>query len=227
MELALSLEISPSFPIPDVLATRVETSESFGIIPVPMSLASLYEMKPSDRSAVVGTPTYRGYPVYLLSHLVTRPISPYSYLKERQKMLHAVLPIHTRAEFLLFTELMESNKFFTQSGSKRANGLGQIVNFEAMARHWNGLVHTCPEASAIQDQIFYKLPEQLERHYKTWSHYRAEKATMTSNSASFKALSAILKDTARISDLPDARPLPNPPTGKPAHNSFMLSNRYS
>lgn len=209
VELAGSLDIEPSFPTPTMLATRITTSESFGIIPVPRSLVAKYGMRAVNRMPIVGTPHYRGQPAHLLSHFATAPTSPYTYLQERQKTQFAVLPIHTHSEFALFTECMHSGKFLTQSNSKKADASGHVVDFESLARWWNDEVHKRPEVTERQSRIFYKLPEQLERHYKTWSQYRAEKATVTSHSRQLQDLAQLLTDEARAVDVPAALPLPN------------------
>lgn len=192
-----------------MLSTRIETSESFGIIPLPKSLADLYDIKTTHRKTVTGTPQYRGLPIYMLSRLSTTPISPYTYLSQCQKTEFAVTPIHTQAEFKFFTTLLESNEFYTQSTSKKAGTSGQIVNFELLARSWNNDVSRRPASVPRHERIFYKLPEQLERHYKTWARYRAEKATMAANSQRFQSLKKMLDDSNRVADLPPPLALPN------------------
>jgi hypothetical protein len=44
VEIAAELGVLPSFPIPSILATCIETPESFGIIPLPESITSKYRM---------------------------------------------------------------------------------------------------------------------------------------------------------------------------------------
>ncbi|KAF9051108.1 hypothetical protein BDZ89DRAFT_1056981 [Hymenopellis radicata] len=208
VELAAALDIAPSFPIPDMLATRIETAESFGIIPIPKSLAQLYGMRITDRAPVTGTPLYHGVPVYRLSHLVTTPISPFTYLSERQKTEHPVLPVSSHAEFKYFTTALESNEFWTNSSTRKTRGDTGSVNFEKFARFWNDEVHKRPASTNKHERLFYKLPEQLERHYKVWARYRAEKATLASNSQRLQPVALFTNEDARLADLPPARLLP-------------------
>jgi hypothetical protein len=69
VELATEIGISPSFPVPPVLVTRIATRESFGIIPVPHALAQELGFQPSQISNndFSMLPIYHGSPVHLLT----------------------------------------------------------------------------------------------------------------------------------------------------------------
>jgi len=170
VELAAEAGIPPSFPIPDILATRVVTNETFGIIAIPDTLVTHYGMKsmPNPESHV--TPLVKDTPVHLLTRLTTRPISPYVFLAERQQTAHAVIPIHTAEEYTLFTNLMDSGNWFKPSTHMPVAGkTSQTINFNAMAKRWNEIVHehaTTYVGNLQSPNVFYKLPELLERHHK-------------------------------------------------------------
>jgi hypothetical protein len=56
VELAQEVGIAPSFPIPNVLATRIKTPESFGIIPIPTSIAADYSIQRVKAPVIQGIP---------------------------------------------------------------------------------------------------------------------------------------------------------------------------
>jgi len=118
VELAAEVGIKPSFPIPDVLATRVATTEKFGIIPVPKSIVERLGFTPStpvtDSNII---PLHRGIPVNSLSQLSTRRVSAYRFLSECQQTTHAVVPVHTGGEFSLFKSMLNSGGFYKQESS--------------------------------------------------------------------------------------------------------------
>ena len=45
--MAAEVGMVPSFPIPHILPTRIATTESFGIIPVPKNIVDELEFRPS------------------------------------------------------------------------------------------------------------------------------------------------------------------------------------
>ncbi|KAG6877503.1 hypothetical protein C0992_009828 [Termitomyces sp. T32_za158] len=207
VELALALDISPSFPMPTVLGTRIATKECSGIIKVPKALTTAYGMHRVEKPIDEGTPRYRDVPVHLLTHLSTAPKSIYSYLSERQQTVHAVVPIHTSAEYQLYNELLATNAFNIQSSrGPTAARTAKSINFEKLAFRWNQVVHERPD-----DKIYYKIPQQLERHHKIWAAYRAEKATLLNSAQARKNITDLLNDPARQSRVLPALTLPKHP----------------
>jgi hypothetical protein len=69
VELAAEVGVLPSFPIPQVLATRIATEESFGIIPVPHAIVEELGFKSSQVSNIKSDTllSYNGTSVHLLT----------------------------------------------------------------------------------------------------------------------------------------------------------------
>lgn len=212
MELAQDAGTTPSFPIPTMLRTRVTTKETFGIIPMPQALVTKLGMHTVPKPAVEGVPYFHNSPVHLLTRLSTARVTDYEYLKHCQRTEHAVAPIHTSTEFQLFRELMQSGKFSIHSTrAPAAQHTNVAVNFDALALHWNQTVH----ARALSDDlrlapIFYKIPEQLERHHKVWAAYRGEQATLSLSSAQRQPITSILEHPSRRASVLPSLSLPNP-----------------
>ena len=198
VELAADLGIKPSFSIPDILATHILTNETFGVITVPDSLVTHYGMQTASPPDELITPMAREIPVHLLTRLSTRSISPYEFLSERQQTQHAVVPIHTTGEFTLFNKLLESKIYFKATSHMPIAGkTSQTVNFEALTERWNEAVHEQLDDGDASCRIFYKLPEQLERHHKLWLEAQGRRATLVSTMEQRKASVAILSDPHR------------------------------
>ena len=203
VELAAEAGVTPSFPIPDILATRIVTNETFGIIAIPDTLVTSFGMKAMPPSDSPVTPLVKDTPVHLLTRLATRPISPYIFLAERQQTMHAVIPIHTAEEYTLFTNLMDSGNWFKPSSHMPIAGkTSQTVNFRGLAKRWNEIVHehaAVPVADLHTGSIFYKLPEQLERHHKLWLEARGRRATLAITTEQRKPITNVLADPNRRS----------------------------
>lgn len=86
----------------------------------------------------------------------------YEFLASAHDTKFALTPIHTNEEYALFTRALRTDGPFAV-----ANG---TPNFRQMAKWWSSQVNG--------KKIFYKLPEQLKSHYKTWSALRAEMTTL-------------------------------------------------
>jgi hypothetical protein len=176
VELAAEAGVAPSFPIPDILATRIVTNETFGIIAIPDTLVTRFGMKSMPTSDYQVTPLVKDTPVHFFTRLTTRPISPYVFLAERQQTAHPVIPIHTTEEYTLFTNLMDSGNWYKRSTHMpMASKTSQTVNFHNLTKRWNEIVHeraAAPVENFRSPNIFYKLPEQLERHHKLWLEAR-------------------------------------------------------
>ena len=77
----------------------------------------------------------------------------YTYLATAQKTKYTVVPIHTEEEFQLFNSSVSLNgNWFSPNGTP---------DFEGMAAWWT--------AKADGKNIFYKMHEHLESHYKKWT----------------------------------------------------------
>ncbi|KAJ7145231.1 hypothetical protein C8R46DRAFT_1045557 [Mycena filopes] len=87
----------------------------------------------------------------------------YEFLAAAQDTKYALTPIHTNQEYALFGKAVKPGGAFAVTGSKSPN-------FKEMARWWSSKV----DGKAI----FFKLPEHLLAHFKTWSEVRSELTTM-------------------------------------------------
>jgi hypothetical protein len=241
VELAAEAGVSPSFPIPDILATRIVTNETFGIIAIPETLVTRFGMKSMPTSDSQVTPLVKDTPVHLLTRLTTRPISPYVFLAERQQTAHAVIPIHTAEEYTLFTNLMDSGNWYKPSTHMPIVGkTAQTVNFHNLTKRWNEIVHeraAAPVGNLQSHSIFYKLPEQLERHHKLWLEARGRRATLAVTTEQRKPVTTVLADPNRQShvlpaiitlppsDLHNTSPLPFSHKGKERAIPSHISNK--
>jgi hypothetical protein len=220
VELAAEAGVAPSFPIPDILATRIVTNETFGIIAIPDTLVTRFGMKSTPTSDSQVTPLVKDTPAHLLTRLTTGPISPYAFLAERQQTAHPVIPIHTTEEYTLFTNLMDSGNWYKHSTHMpMARKTSQTVNFHNLTKRWNEIVHeraAAPVENFQSSNIFYKLPEQLERHHKLWLEARGRRATLAITTEQRKAVTTVLADPKRQSHV-----LPAIITGPPSdlHNT--------
>ena len=118
-------------------------------------------------------------PVNTLTWLSKRPSPPHNYLAERQMTAHAVLPIHTNGEFKLFNDLIRSERFYKKDQRRVAAKVSQSVDFIAFAKEWT--IHVHQAVAENQDKnnwIYYKLPEQLEKHHQAWVKTQGENATL-------------------------------------------------
>ncbi|KAJ7591861.1 hypothetical protein C8J56DRAFT_780924 [Mycena floridula] len=210
-ELSMQTGIAASFPIPDILTTRIATSESFGYMAFPVVLCQRYGITSTAKPAIQGIPHHHGTPVHLLSHLSTAIPNTYDFLSNRQKTKHAITTIHTRAEFSQFNELIQSARFFKTNAQKSAPDHSfKTVDYDALSRAWNTLVDSQSGHQKRQDRIFYKIPEQLERHYKVWAESRAETATRTTNAKALAPVNALINDPERHTTVQPPRPVPAP-----------------
>src|SRR3984885_12912595 len=162
-------------------------------------------MKSTSPSDSQVTPLVKDTPVHLLTRLTTRPISPYVFLAERQQTMHAVIPIHTAEEYTLFANLMDSGNWFkTSTCMPIAGKTSQTVNFRDLAKRWNEIVHehaAAPAANLQSGSIFYKLPEQLERHHKLWLEAHGWRATLAITTEQRKPVTTVLADPNRRSHI--------------------------
>ncbi|KAJ3771035.1 hypothetical protein FB446DRAFT_789987 [Lentinula raphanica] len=208
-ELTIHLDIRPSFHPPRMLATRIATSESFGIIPIPSALAKDYNISTLPLRRIEGLPHHRDTPVHLLTRLSTRITNPYRYLQLTQCTIFPVIPVHTKKEYAEFKRLVGSESI-QSSRNVPANQAWKGINYIKFAKLWNVLVDTQdPTVTDSNERIYYKLPEQLLRHHKKQLEWQASQATMLdgSNAAMIHDHQNLLGSPNRIAHVLPAVPL--------------------
>jgi len=212
VELAAEVGIKPSFPIPDILATRIATTETFGIIPVPKKIVQKLGFTPllptTETNAI---PSYRGVAINSLSRLSTQRVSAYTFLSECQQTAFAVVPVHTSGEFSLFKTMLQSGGFYKEQRGQQliAANTSRTVDFERMAQEWTLKVHEAAgENRERLQRIYYKLPEQLERHHKRWVQRRGENATLVNTIGMRLPISNVLENPNRHAEVLSAVELP-------------------
>ncbi|KAJ7648836.1 hypothetical protein B0H17DRAFT_1215514 [Mycena rosella] len=102
VETAIQLDVKPTFPEPKLLATRIATSETFGIIPTTPQLASANEIIILPSPNILAAPHYDDNHQFALTQFTTKPVNLYRYLQLRQRTTTPVVPAHTQREFELF-----------------------------------------------------------------------------------------------------------------------------
>jgi len=212
VEIAAEVGMKPSFPIPEILATRVATTESFGIIPIPKKIVEKFGFKkkasPSSSSII---PLHRDMPVHTLSRLSTRRQSVYQFLSERQQTAYAVVPVHTAGEFMLFKSMLNSGGYYKDVRGKQliAANASRTVDFVKMAKEWTLKVHeAATENCEKKDRIYYKLPEQLEKYHKSLVQHRGVNATLANTSNMRLPISDLLSHPNRQAKVLPAIELP-------------------
>lgn len=194
MEKAANAGVQPSFPIPNNLPTRIATTESFGIIPVPFNMVQQLGFQPSNNSLLTNTDHVSSQNV--LTRLSTTPVSPYKFLASRQHTAFPVVPVHTSAEFDLFTKMLKTTKYFVANSKQPiAACTSRNVDFKLFAKDWTDQVHLAAGEEQSKDKcIYYKLPEQLEHHYQVWAASRARVATLTNTVQMRQPFTTIISD---------------------------------
>ncbi|KIK58696.1 hypothetical protein GYMLUDRAFT_245792 [Collybiopsis luxurians FD-317 M1] len=223
-EIAIFLNILPSFCLPHILATRIATSESFGIIPIPSTLASDYGIRTLPACRIEGLPHHRDTPAHLLTRLSTKVTSPYRYLQLTQQTVFPVVPVHTHVEFTEFKRLIGLNLEKIQNGRSKFSGshAWKGINYIEFARLWNALTDAQdPTVTDPNLRLYYKLPEQLLRHHKKVLEWQASQATMLdgANAVMVQEHLEHIRDPEQLADILPAVPLedlssqPDPTTG--------------
>jgi hypothetical protein len=195
-----------------VLSTRIATSETIGILPISKSLAESYNITTLPRPHVVGVPHHRDTPVHL-TRLSTRTLNIYRYLQLRQRVLYAVVPVHTHKEYITFKIINDQKFRKTGKTAHPPHEHWKNIDFTKLAQSWNDMVYLQPRAVTDSNQrLYYKLPQQLEAHHKKTLLWNSELATLAggTNFAARKALLAILEAPDNYADVLPAIPLPEP-----------------
>jgi hypothetical protein len=198
VETAIRLEVKPTFPEPKLLATRIATSETFGIIPITPALATAHEITILPPANILLAPHHNDNHQFTLTQLSTKPVNLYRYLQLRQRTTAAVVPVHTRREFELFQENIGS--FIPSSTNSAPEKVYKVTKYDEFARFWNRRVATqSPTELDSSKRIYFKLPEQLERHHKKSIQWKTARATlnMGENVAALEPIHALLRDPSR------------------------------
>ncbi|KAF9011458.1 hypothetical protein BDZ89DRAFT_1167536 [Hymenopellis radicata] len=175
VEIATLLGVKPSFPMPRLLATRIATSETFGILPVDTTLAADLGITTLPSVRIDGVPHHQDQPVHVLSRLSTRPINQYRYLQLRQRTLYPVLPVATFAEYHKFKLLITNPMFRLGRGWYPAHEAYKNINFKTLAQFWNNEVNIQDRTiTDVNQRLYYKLPGQLELHHKKTLLWKSE-----------------------------------------------------
>ncbi|TCD61520.1 hypothetical protein EIP91_008291 [Steccherinum ochraceum] len=118
----------------------------------------------------------------------------------RQGTQYAVLPIHTAAERALFRCMI------TQLGE---NDQSRAPNWQALATRWSG---HCDGRT-----IFYKLPEHLRAHWKSWMDIVNEKSSVSISQAAYDEMrTALVPSMTNFNSIPAAHGVPLPKQVLPA-----------
>ena len=150
-------------------------------------------------------------PVHTLSRLSTRRQSVYEFLSERQQTAHAVVPVHTAGEFMLFKSMLNSGGYYKDVRGKQliAANASRTVDFVKMAKEWTLKVHeAATENCEKKDRIYYKLPEQLEKYHKSLVQHRGVNATLANTSNMRLPISDLLSHPNRQAKVLPAIELP-------------------
>ncbi|KAJ7444452.1 hypothetical protein FB451DRAFT_1189544 [Mycena latifolia] len=212
VELTIAVGAKPSFPLPRVLSTRIATSETLGILPISTSLAEGLNITTLPRAHVIGLPHHRDLPVHVMTRLCTKPTNQHRYLQLRQRTLYAVVPVHTHMEYITFKANINHLKFRKGGKCYPPHEHYKNIDFVKLAQFWNEL--TFGQSRTITDsnqQLYYKLPQQLEAHHKKTILWSPERSTLAdgSNFAARKPLLDLLTAKDNYANALPAIPLPD------------------
>jgi hypothetical protein len=201
VETAMRLDVKPSFPMPRVLQTQIATNETFGIIPVPTSLAAKYGITTLPKPTIIALPHHGDVPLHALTRLSTTPTNQYRYIQLRQRTLFPVLPVHTHAEYVKFKEMISNTVYLMPSALGKPHAPHEAhkdIDYDRLANAWNAAVDsqsralnhrlydTTPGTATLEDgpatdssdRIYYKIPTQLKNHHRKLLKHNSARATM-------------------------------------------------
>lgn len=180
MELAIAAGVKTSFQLPRVLSTRIATSETIGILPLSKSLADTLNITTLPRPNITGVPHHRDTPVHALTRLSTKPINPYRYLQLRQRVLTAVVPVHTYQEYITFKANINRHDFRKGNKTYPPHESWKNIDFEKLTRWWNAQVNFQPRTITESNlRLYYKIPQHLEAHHKKTLLWSSERSTLS------------------------------------------------
>jgi len=227
VEITSVLDVKPSFTIPHLLATRIATSETFGIVPIDTALAADLEIVTLPPLKVEGIPHHRDLPVNTLCWLSTHPTNQFRFLQQRQRTLYPVLPVASHAECKKFNN--EINKIIFRKGHGRypPHEAYKSINFQLFAQSWNSDVNTQDRTVTNSNQrLYYKLPGQLEAHHKNIIASKTARSTrlLGQNAAALQAFTDILTaEENSVITLPGIPLLNDEPDDAPRTGMINLS----
>ncbi|KAJ7222208.1 hypothetical protein GGX14DRAFT_558304 [Mycena pura] len=198
VETAIQLDVKPTFPEPKLLATRIATSETFGIIPITPQLASANDIIILPSPNILAAPHHDDNHRFALTQFSTKPVNLYRYLQLRQRTTTPVVPVHTRREFELFQANIAS--FIPLNTSASPEKVYKVTKYDEFARFWNRQVATqSPTELDSSKRIYFKLPEQLERHHKKSIQWKTTRATLNigENVAALEPIHQLVRDPSR------------------------------
>lgn len=172
VELATATDSATSFPIPKILSTCIVTSESFGITPISSSIAEKYSITTLPSLNPVSLAYHHDTPVQTLIRLSTRPTNQFRFFQIRQRALHPVLPVCTAAECAKFKATILKTKYrLKRTNPSPAHEAHKDINWDVFTKDWNDDVNDQDVGQAVpvtdsNKRIYYKIPQQLERHHK-------------------------------------------------------------
>ncbi|KAJ7676813.1 hypothetical protein DFH06DRAFT_942686, partial [Mycena polygramma] len=154
------------------------TQESFFISELPQHIRDSYNIPPRDSPRI--NSSIAPLPLVDLSGGRT---CRYEFLAASQNTKFALTPIHTNEEYALYNSA-------ARPGGQFGNSSGP-PNFKEMAKWWSTRVNG--------KTIFYKLPEQLQAHHKTWSGVRDEMTTMHKTAPQRQEFTDLIRSDAHTS----------------------------
>ncbi|KAF7350312.1 hypothetical protein MVEN_01335500 [Mycena venus] len=104
----------------------------------------------------------------------------YGYMASAQDTKFALVPIHTNEEYRLFNK--EVHNFMNTDGQ---------LDFKRMAKWWS--------TQANGKTIFFKIPEFLQSHFKTWTAVRSEITTLHATAEQRAKFMNIIRSDAHTS----------------------------
>ncbi|KAJ7637248.1 hypothetical protein DFH06DRAFT_1433264, partial [Mycena polygramma] len=179
------------------------THESFIISELPQHIRDKYNIPRHDQPIRSNTEIA---PLPLVNLRGART-NRYEFLAAAQDTKFALVPVHTNEEYSLFNRA-------ARSGGESAASNGP-PNFNEMAKWWSGKVNG--------KNIFYKLPEQLQSHYKVWTAVRDELTTTHMTAETRKGFSQLVRSDAYTSHVLDESLSPVVQTRNAAAASSLTS----
>lgn len=170
------------------------SNKSFGISPMPLDLMQLLGIQPAivpSNQRQLTTSLELATLVILTGSTLQETGAQYKFISKRQKAAHAILPVHTRVEYMMFNYL--SGERFPEHEHKQPD-------FEEFTRIWSFYVDG--------KHIFYKIPEHLRSRYNVWKEYENINVTVVVNKDAITAIDRELQAPPRKRRIPQAQ-LPN------------------
>ncbi|KAJ7461210.1 hypothetical protein FB451DRAFT_1498462 [Mycena latifolia] len=134
------------------------THESFILTKLPQDVCDEYDI-PRNPETTSNSGLVPSLPLVDLSGART---NRYKFLASAQNIKFALTPIHTNQEYALFNKALRTGGPFAAANGK--------PDFKKMALWWSSKVNG--------NNVFYKMKEHLQSHFKTWNAVRVEMTTL-------------------------------------------------